>query len=314
MKRFKNILALYGDMIGADDVFHQAVALASANHARLTFVDTLPERYTTEAEVKERLKRLTRLVPAIKAEGVPDVDVKVLVGQPFIEVIRQVIRADHDLVIASADGGRSLRDFYFGSTATHLMRKCPCAVWIVQPDQLPNYSKVLACIDPPPGDAGESELDRKILDLATSLARSGDAELHVIHAWEVEGPDRDTMRSEVPDATRQAILKKHEDKHRDRLAALLSHYALEDLKHKVHLPRGAPQAAIVQAVDEHGIDLIVMGTVCRTGISGLFIGNAAESVLSAVRCGIFTVKPRGFQTPVMILNDNQEPRTAEAHA
>ena len=44
MRRFKNILAVYGDTIGADDVFSQATALACENNARLPFIDVLPER------------------------------------------------------------------------------------------------------------------------------------------------------------------------------------------------------------------------------------------------------------------------------
>jgi nucleotide-binding universal stress UspA family protein len=317
MKRFRNILAVYGDKVGADDVFCHAVALANANSARLTLIDALAERYATEAEIAERRKRLKRLVPAIKAEGVGDVSVDVFVGQPFLQIIRQVIRAGHDLVIASADGGATLRNVYFGSTATHLMRKCPCPVWIVKPHQSLSRSTILACIDPAPDSApdrgagpnsverADNELDRKILDLATSLAVANDAELHIAHAWDVEGKDRDTMASETPDATRKAILTKHESEHRERVGALLANYSLARMRHQVHFPRGVPQKAIVELVDEHDVDLVVMGTVSRTGISGLLIGNAAESILSSVECGVFTVKPRGFQTPIMPLKETE---------
>jgi len=38
--------------------------------------------------------------------------------------------------------------------------------------------------------------------------------------------------------------------------------------------------------------------VARTGITGFFIGNSAESVLSSVNCGMLTVKPHGFETPI----------------
>jgi len=41
-----------------------------------------------------------------------------------------------------------------------------------------------------------------------------------------------------------------------------------------------------------------MGTVCRTGVAGLFIGNTAEKVLRQVDCSLLTVKPEGFVTPV----------------
>jgi nucleotide-binding universal stress UspA family protein len=49
---------------------------------------------------------------------------------------------------------------------------------------------------------------------------------------------------------------------------------------------------------EQDIDLLVMGTVCRTGISGFLIGNTAEEVLNQIDCSVLTVKPEGFVTPV----------------
>ena len=300
MRRFKNILAVYGDNIGADDVLSRAVALAPANGARLTLVDALPQRYATLAELAERRKRLARLVPAVETEGVKELSVEVFVGIPFLNIIQQVLRADHDLVIASADGGVSLRNLHFGSTATHLMRKCPCPVWIVKPGQSDQYSSILAGIDPKTNEHSGNELDQKILDLATSLALTNDAELHIVHAWEVDGKDRDTVSSEVRDETRKSILLKHEALHRDRVDELLASYPLATIRHQVHMPRATPQRAILDLVDTHDIDLIVMGTVSRTGIAGLIIGNAAEMILSVVKCGVFTVKPKGFITPVIL--------------
>jgi len=53
-------------------------------------------------------------------------------------------------------------------------------------------------------------------------------------------------------------------------------------------------------VAEQQIDLIVMGTVARTGVPGFFIGNTAESILRQVKCSVMAVKPEGFVTPVTL--------------
>lgn len=300
MRRFKNILAVYGDAIGADDVFTQAVELARANQARLTLIDVLSERNATPGSLEERRKRLNRLIPAINAEGVSSVSVDVLIGTPFLEIVRRVLAAGHDMVITSADGGMSLRNVYFGSTATHLMRKCPCPVWVVKPGQSGRYNSILACIDPKSPDSGDNELDKKILELSTSLAKANNADLHIVHAWDVEGKDRDTLASEIRDATRELILRKHEAQHREKVHGMLASYEHAGTPHRLHMPRGMPERAIVDLVDEQNVDLIVMGTLSRTGIPGLIIGNAAETVLSVVQCGVLTVKPEGFVTPVTI--------------
>ena len=300
MHRFENILAVHGDHVGGDDVLGQAAALARANGARLTLIDVLPEKYATIAALKERRKRLDRLVPALTAEGVEEVEMAVVAGTAFIMIIRQVLKAGHDLVVASADDGASLRNLYFGSTATHLMRKCPCPVWILKPGHQDNYNNILACIDPSTNEESDNELDERILQLATSLATTNGAKLHIVHAWEVEGSDRDSVYSEIHDYVLKSILDKHEALHRSRVDQLLANHSLTSIDYQLHMPRATPQQAIINLVGSHDIDLIVMGTVSRTGIAGLIIGNTAEAILGIVHCGMFTVKPKGFITPVIL--------------
>jgi nucleotide-binding universal stress UspA family protein len=51
---------------------------------------------------------------------------------------------------------------------------------------------------------------------------------------------------------------------------------------------------------EHEIDLVVMGTVARSGLSGILIGNTAEKVLGKVRCAVLAIKPAGFVSPIQL--------------
>ncbi|MEO1780385.1 MAG: universal stress protein [Pseudomonadota bacterium] len=52
----------------------------------------------------------------------------------------------------------------------------------------------------------------------------------------------------------------------------------------------------------NGIDTVVMGTVGRSGVRGLFIGNTAETILGAVPCSVMAIKPPDFLTPVGLNN------------
>lgn len=300
MRRFKNILAVYHDDVGADNVFAQSVALARANGARLTLIDVIPDRYATPPRIREREKGLARLLPAIHAEGVEHAEVKACGGTPFIEIIKQVMRHEHDLVVTSPEPPKANRSFYAGSTAAHLVRKCPCPVWIVRPNVEGRYARVLACVDPVSSSTSDNHLDVKLLQLATSLAEANAAELHIAHAWEVDGADRDRLRSEIQDHTRNQILGKHEALHRERVRLLMEHVRIPGADPVLHMPRSTPHDAIVDLVDRLSIDLIVMGSVNRTGISGFFIGSAAEGVLASVRCSVLAVKPEGFLTPVVL--------------
>jgi nucleotide-binding universal stress UspA family protein len=48
------------------------------------------------------------------------------------------------------------------------------------------------------------------------------------------------------------------------------------------------------------VDLVVMGTVARTGIPGLIMGNTAEAILEQLDCSVLAIKPPGFVTPVSL--------------
>ncbi len=301
MKRFRNILAVYDESIGAEDALDQAMMLARTNQARLSIVDiTEADRQTSNA-VRDRERRLNRVLSAVKAESIEGGDARVLVGTPFLEIIREVLREQHDLVIASAEGGSVVKNVFFGSTATHLIRKCPCAVWIIKPGQHVPYRRIVAAVDPKADDTSSESLNIKIMDLSTSLARMmHGAQLNIVHAWEVTGKDHDTLASEVPNDTRETILGRHETIHRDAVGALIEGYPLSEIDHEILLRRGIPQRIVVELVQERDVDVIVMGTVTKTGIPGLLMGNTAETIFSAVTCGVLVVKPDGFLTPVTL--------------
>ena len=42
---------------------------------------------------------------------------------------------------------------------------------------------------------------------------------------------------------------------------------------------------------DHNTDLLVVGTVARSGVAGRIIGNTAEAVLNQLPCSMLVVKP-----------------------
>ncbi len=86
----------------------------------------------------------------------------------------------------------------------------------------------------------------------------------------------------------------------DEIISKLGRNAIEYLKPKAHLPKGSPRKEIPAFADEIEADLVIMGTVARTGISGFFIGNTAESILNQINCSVLAIKPQGFETPVSL--------------
>ena len=312
MQRFKNILLVIDHRTESKAALDQAVALCKRNQARLAVVD-LVEDLSRDAELwltpdtlsalrsqelETRSKHLNNLTQPIREQGI-NVRTKTLLGVPFLEIIRQVLRHKHDLVIMTADGDGGLKERLFGSTSMHLMRKCPCPVWVVKPDQPLHYTRILAAVDPASYDHPKPLLDFKIMDLAKSLAELEQAKLHIVHAWLMPGENSLLGgRAQIPEQDAQKFIRYVERKHQSQLNELLLRYNLQEIKYKIHLLKGPATQLIPQVAQEQNIDLIIMGTVARTGISGFFIGNTAESVLNKVDSSVLTVKPDGFVSPV----------------
>ena len=154
-------------------------------------------------------------------------------------------------------------------------------------------------MDPDPGEEENAELNQLILDLATSLAVRENAELHILHAWEMryEATLR-SGRSHLPKSDIDKMVSDIRKQHKGWLEELITGYDFHELPYKTHLIKGAPGDVIASQANIKRADLLIMGTVARTGIPGFFIGNTAEKTLSRVDCSVLTVKPSAFSTPV----------------
>ncbi|PSJ16155.1 universal stress protein, partial [Nitrosomonas supralitoralis] len=219
MQRFNNILCVVSPDPTDCVVLKRAVALAENNQARLTVVDVINElpRNTNLIGHAQPLKELRALIVAERRQGLEnrvapwrkkiEIQTNVFIGIPFLEIIYEILRNGHDLVIKTAEKC-GLLDRMFGSDDMHLLRKCPCPVWLVKPESPKKYQRILAAVDVddyyPPEELEERYLlNLQILELASSLALSEFAELHVVHAWEavaenlLRGAFRDTSEYDI---------------------------------------------------------------------------------------------------------------------
>ncbi len=310
MKRFKNILYFADQPDDQSVMLARAVALAKTNRARLTVMDVIAEaeeaieiekRFDIDLNAVLRERRLEQLkgLTDPHAGEVGMIYTQVLTGAPFIEVIRAVQRDGYDLLMKAARPSSGLSERLFGSSDMHLLRKCPCPVWIDRPDCAHPYQSILAAVDPI--EHADEGLNRLIMDLATSLAGRERARLHVVHVWRLAGEYMlSSGRGSIPKTKLQALLEATEQRHKDSLEQLLDNYDIAADKENVHLLKGNPAENIAALARELRSDLIVMGTVGRSGIPGLLIGNTAEDVLQGTDASVLTVKPETFVSPIAL--------------
>ncbi len=183
MKRFSNILLISDDASENSVALDRAIRLARNNQAELTFtavVESIPKDMQmainvikpdelTDLAVAEKRAELQKIIDAA-SELRQKIEIEILVGNSFLEIIRQVLRNNHDLIIKCAEPSKSLKETLFGSTDMHLLRKCPCPVWLIKPSDHDHYNRVLAAVDWDEGESNKVNLNNSILEMATSLA------------------------------------------------------------------------------------------------------------------------------------------------
>jgi universal stress protein E len=138
------------------------------------------------------------------------------------------------------------------------------------------------------------------MDLAISLAQRQQYELVVVHTWTFTAEYSFRSGYTVPPSEMDRWVRKAQYLHKRRLTELLRPCPLWDLKSQVYMLKGEPGRLIPELAVEMEVGLIVMGTVSRTGVAGLLIGNTAEKTLRQVDCSVLTVKPDEFVTPVRL--------------
>jgi nucleotide-binding universal stress UspA family protein len=320
MNRFKNILFLVEPDKDQTAALARAVSLAENNQARLTLLRIIEPPRSGVLEGSRTLEALyagasQRMKTELEALARPFrerlvIEIKVRLGTPYLEAIREVLATGRDLVIKLASSETGILERFLGGTDLQLLRKCPCPVWILSPQDKDNYRRILAAVDFDPWreDDETLALNRKILGLASSLALSDFADLHLVHSWEPLSPEMMRLWSDDEDAGAIADQVTIEHlRHQEAFERLARHLrdwigaeAYDYLTPRLHLLEGSARETIPALASGMQFDLVVMGTVGRAGIPGAIIGNTAESILGQLRCALLAVKPADFVTPVTL--------------
>lgn len=195
----------------------------------------------------------------------------------------------------------------------HILRKCPCPVWLVKPQASKSHLRILASVDVgdnyPPEELNTRQLLKyEILNFSTSLAISESAKLDIVYVWNAAG--KSAMRSGVinkPEDEISAYTKEIEQEKirnmnelMNKVSAKVGQDASTYSKLEIHLLRGNPSKRIIEFATEMNADIMVMGTVSRTGILGLFMGNKAQNILNQLNCSVLAIKPPEFVSPVTL--------------
>jgi universal stress protein E len=310
MQRFQNILVgvdlSSGDRFAADELsestqeaIYQALQLASALQAKLTFFTAVDICQQTEElleadsahiwrnvddEVEVVLEHIKRRADEKGIES----EIRFTHGAGWEQIIRKVVRDGHDLVIIGTRAHTAIGRTLFGTTATKLLRYAPCPVWVTKPG-LRHEESLDVLVADDLGDVGY-----RCLQLAISGGQYFATRTYVLHVIEEESGGWFHSRVDQEKLSEYRAQKKAEVERKleDRLSSL--DYRTLQFGVQVFVEFGAPDQHILKMIEEHGIDVVIMGTKARTGISGMFVGNTAERLLPHIPCSLLAVKPDDF--------------------
>ncbi|AIR66243.1 universal stress protein UspE [Enterobacter sp. Ap-916] len=226
--------------------------------------------------------------------GIP-IDIKVVWhNRPFEAIIQEVIAGGHDLLLKMAHQHDKLEAVIFTPTDWHLLRKCPCPVWMVKDQPWPEGGKALVAVNLASEELYHNALNEKLVRETLKLADDvNHTEVHLIGAYPVTPIN---IAIELPDFDPSVYNDAIRGQHLVAMKALRQKYGIDEKM--THVEKGLPEEVIPDLAEHLQAGIVVLGTVGRTGLSAAFLGNTAEQVIDHLRCDLLVIKPDDYQTPV----------------
>ena len=319
MKHLNSILLCVHPDIPDHGLTDQAADLAAKNDAKLKIFHVVSEypqdmsewwnvrnpQKLQEKIVRQREGFLQDVVNELKKKGLDHLSYELRWGKTFLEVTREVVRNNHELVMVTSKHKRKLSRMMLESPSGDLLRHCPCALWISKGEVPHRKKRVAAALGGKGGEVSCDGLNRKILRTAAAVAEAGENELYVLHALPIyggKGVKGEKLRPELI-----AFRDKLRGELAEKCAKAISDYDVALSRKQVHVLPGGPPAVIPAFASRRGVDLVVMGSIQRGGIPGLLLGSTAERTFDEVDCSVLAVKPDDFVSLVELEEAQQSP-------
>jgi len=242
-------------------------------------------------KLNQHIQTLNRHYPNI------DFTSKVDAGIPFIEIIKDANRLDASMVIIDSYRQSKKEACERGSNTLNLMRKSETPIWSLGRDSAP-INQVIAAIDLT--NSEYHEFNTKLVAMAVEFCTKMNATLTLCHVWQLESEGFLRDWSGYSDIEIALLAKNMREERLNRLNALLSPYANSKTEIHTALLEGETREVFPQYVRDNDMDLVVMGSMSRSGISGFVLGNTAEDMINTLDCSVITLKPDSFKSPVQL--------------
>jgi nucleotide-binding universal stress UspA family protein len=266
-----------------DRAIDRAVILAEQSRAAIRLVHAIDPGVLPEKYLKKIIREAEAyLAHELRDSGIDtniDVSVRVLRGNAKMVVTEEAQAMQADIIIMGLSHDTSLGGIVRGTTIDKIVRSSQCPVLVVKTRARRPYMRITAAID-------LAEPSRQALNFALrKFPRAGICVIHVAETGPV-GPTSDALSPSVSAERRHQI----EDMVTARFSAAGRGGSGESDGPSLHFASGRAVNVLSEEIPRMNPDLVVMGTHGRTGVSNLFLGSVAETLLEVLRHDVLVVR------------------------
>lgn len=282
MKLLEKILLADDFSKSSENVVKTAIELAKIFHSKVVPMHVLPDDIVSEkvqSLLKEAAtKKLEATAEAIRSEGV-EVESPILeYGSPHDEIVQAAVGVNANLILIGSGETRQEARFQLGTTTERIIQKSEKPVYVVKEGVPLNVQSILCPVD-------FSATSKRALTNAITMARRFKAELKVLSVCELQGATWFTSEKDKKEENENRCAQ-----HKARFDKFLEGFNFSDLNWTKEIRRGGAAEEILSAISEKMVDLLIMGTLGRTGLGRLIIGSVTEKVVREVPCSFLTLK------------------------
>lgn len=232
----------------------------------------------------------------LKQYDMRDIDYDVQVvwhHRPFEAIIKCALEGQHDLIIKGTRRHDKLQSVIFTPTDWHLLRKAPGAVLLVKDHEWPPQGQIIGAVNAGAEDEAHQSLNKRIVRAGQHMSEQLKAELHLINCYPTAPLN---MAIEIPEFDTSDYQANVRDYHRKSLQELAEIHHIQP--QCLHVREGLPEDQIPALAEDIDAELVVIGTIGRTGFTAALLGNTAEHVIEQLNCDVLAIKPDGFKSPL----------------
>ncbi|MDG2914567.1 universal stress protein UspE [Bisgaard Taxon 10/6] len=198
----------------------------------------------------------------------------------------------YDLVVKYTKEEESMASIFFTPVDWQLLRKCPAPMLMVRDGDWKHQRRILVAVNVSGDEDYHEQFNHYLVNLSTDLADTLErGNIHLVSAYP---PTPINMAIDLPEFHTREYINGIRGQYLLNMKALRQKYGIDE--DHTHVREGFPEEVIPEVAEELGAELVVLGTVGRTGLSAALLGNTAEHVISKLKCNLLAIKPPKDET------------------